>query len=149
MKQARKPRSYASPKLCRLTYSLTYVKCRATSVAKNTLYNHNHQDHGSNFPDKMLTKASRFFTSSLERGFFAWGLTVARHPFPVSITRITIHHCHHQHPRHHHHTPCYHNHHQEHQQPHYVLSGDSWLPHPICHLQSWSTQPQSGTSGCF
>ena len=37
-KQARKPRSYASPKL-RLTDSLTYlltgVKCRATSVAKN------------------------------------------------------------------------------------------------------------------
>ena len=36
-KQARKPRSYASPKL-RLTHSLTYsltgVKCRATSVAK-------------------------------------------------------------------------------------------------------------------
>ena len=39
MKQARKPRSYASPKLCPLTHSLTYlltgVKCRATSVAKN------------------------------------------------------------------------------------------------------------------
>ena len=38
-KQARKPRSYASPKLCPLTDSLTYlltgVKCRATSVAKN------------------------------------------------------------------------------------------------------------------
>ena len=37
MKQARKPRSYASPKLW-LTYLLTYlltgVKCRATSVAK-------------------------------------------------------------------------------------------------------------------
>ena len=32
-KQARKPRSYASPKL-RLTYLLTGVKCRATSVAK-------------------------------------------------------------------------------------------------------------------
>ena len=36
--QARKPRSYASSKL-RLTHSLTYsltgVKCRATSVAKN------------------------------------------------------------------------------------------------------------------
>ena len=38
-KQARKPRSYASPKLWPthlLTYSLTGVKCRATSVAKNT-----------------------------------------------------------------------------------------------------------------
>ena len=35
--QARKPRSYASPKL-RLTHLLTGVKCRATSVAKNTLY---------------------------------------------------------------------------------------------------------------
>ena len=38
-KQARKPRSYASPKLCPLTHlpthSLTGVKCRATSVAKN------------------------------------------------------------------------------------------------------------------
>ena len=37
-KQARKPRSYASPKLCRLyllTDLLTGVKCRATSVAKN------------------------------------------------------------------------------------------------------------------
>ena len=33
-KQARKPRSYGSPKL-RLTDSLTGVKCRATSVAKN------------------------------------------------------------------------------------------------------------------
>ena len=37
-KQARKPRSYASPKLCPLTHSLTDlltgVKCRATSVAK-------------------------------------------------------------------------------------------------------------------
>ena len=32
--QARKPRSYASSKL-RLTKSLTWVKCRATSVAKN------------------------------------------------------------------------------------------------------------------
>ena len=32
-KQARKPRSYASPKL-RLTHLLTGVKCRATSVAK-------------------------------------------------------------------------------------------------------------------
>ena len=97
----------------------------------------------------MLTKASRFFTSSLERGFFAWGLTVARHPFPVSITRITIHHCHHQHPRHHHHhhhhTPRYH---QQHQQ-HHVPSGDSWLPRPICHLKSWLTQPQSGTSGWY
>ena len=29
-----KPRSYASPKLCRLTDLLTGVKCRATSVAK-------------------------------------------------------------------------------------------------------------------
>ena len=39
MKQARKPRSYASPKLCPpthlLTDLLTGVKCRATSVAKN------------------------------------------------------------------------------------------------------------------
>ena len=39
--QARKPRSYASPKLCPLTHSLTDlltgVKCRATSVAKNNL----------------------------------------------------------------------------------------------------------------
>ena len=34
VKQARKPRSYASPKLL-LTDSLTGVKCRATSVAKN------------------------------------------------------------------------------------------------------------------
>ena len=34
-KQARKPRSYASPKLCPLTDSLTGVKCRATSVATN------------------------------------------------------------------------------------------------------------------
>ena len=34
VKQARKPRSYASPKL-RLTDLLTGVKCRATSVAKN------------------------------------------------------------------------------------------------------------------
>ena len=33
-KQARKPRSYASLKLCPLTYSLTGVRCRATSVAK-------------------------------------------------------------------------------------------------------------------
>ena len=33
--QARKPRSYASPKLCPPAYSLTGVKCRATSVAKN------------------------------------------------------------------------------------------------------------------
>ena len=36
--QARKPRRYASPKLCPLTYPLTHlltgVKCRATSVAK-------------------------------------------------------------------------------------------------------------------
>ena len=39
-KQARKPRSYASPKLCPLTYLLTHlltgVKCRATSVAKKS-----------------------------------------------------------------------------------------------------------------
>ena len=35
-KQACKPRSYASPKL-RLTDSLTGVKCRATSVAKNSI----------------------------------------------------------------------------------------------------------------
>ena len=34
--QARKPRSYASLKLCPLTYSVTGVKCRATSVAKKT-----------------------------------------------------------------------------------------------------------------
>ena len=34
LKQARKPRSYASPKL-RPTYSVTGVRCRATSVAKN------------------------------------------------------------------------------------------------------------------
>ena len=42
-KQARKPRSYASPKLCPpthlLTDSLTGVKCRATSVAKKTFQN--------------------------------------------------------------------------------------------------------------
>ena len=42
-KQARKPRSYASPKLCPPTHSLTHlltgVKCRATSVAKNNLWN--------------------------------------------------------------------------------------------------------------
>ena len=41
-KQARKPRSYASPKLCPPTYLLTHlltgVKCRATSVAKNDVY---------------------------------------------------------------------------------------------------------------
>ena len=41
-KQAPKPRSYASPKLCPLTDSLTYlltgVKCRATSVAKKRFY---------------------------------------------------------------------------------------------------------------
>ena len=41
LKQARKPRSYASPKLCPLnhliTYLLTGVKCRATSVAKKVL----------------------------------------------------------------------------------------------------------------
>ena len=41
-KQARKPRSYASPKLCPLnhliTYLLTGVKCRATSVAKNPVW---------------------------------------------------------------------------------------------------------------
>ena len=36
MKQACKPRSYASLKLCPLTYSVTGVKCRATSVAKKT-----------------------------------------------------------------------------------------------------------------
>ena len=35
LKQARKPRSYASPKLCPASDSLTGVKCRATSVAKN------------------------------------------------------------------------------------------------------------------
>ena len=35
-KQARKPRSYASSKL-RLNYSLTGVKCRATSVANNCM----------------------------------------------------------------------------------------------------------------
>ena len=34
LQQARKPRSYASPKL-RPTDPLTGVKCRATSVAKN------------------------------------------------------------------------------------------------------------------
>ena len=43
-KQARKPRSYASPKL-RPTHSLTHlltgVKCRATSVAKNMNYRNN------------------------------------------------------------------------------------------------------------
>ena len=33
-KQARKPRSYASSKLCPLTHSLTGVRCRATSIAK-------------------------------------------------------------------------------------------------------------------
>ena len=38
IKQARKPRSYASPKLCTPTHSLTGVKCRATSVAKNPVY---------------------------------------------------------------------------------------------------------------
>ena len=38
----------------------------------------------------MLAKASRFVTSSLEKAFFAWGLTVARHPFPVSIINAAI-----------------------------------------------------------
>ena len=38
----------------------------------------------------MLAKASRFVTSSLEKAFFAWGLTVARHPFPVSIIKTAI-----------------------------------------------------------
>ena len=38
MKQARKPRSYASPKL-RPTQRLRGVKCRATSVAKNLVDN--------------------------------------------------------------------------------------------------------------
>ena len=45
IKQARKPRSYASPKLCSLndwlTYLLTGVKCRATSVAKKCNVNKN------------------------------------------------------------------------------------------------------------
>ena len=36
-KQARKPRSYVSLKLRPLTYSLTGVRCRATSVAKNSI----------------------------------------------------------------------------------------------------------------
>ena len=35
--QARKPRSYASLKLRPLTHSLTGVRCRATSVAKNII----------------------------------------------------------------------------------------------------------------
>jgi len=38
VKQARKPRSYASLKLCPLTHSLTGVRCRATSVAKNLIF---------------------------------------------------------------------------------------------------------------
>ena len=38
VKQARKPRSDASLKLCPLTDRLTGVKCRASSVAKDTLY---------------------------------------------------------------------------------------------------------------
>ena len=36
VKQARKPRSYASRNYDRLTVSLTWVKCRATSVAKKS-----------------------------------------------------------------------------------------------------------------
>ena len=36
-KQARKPQSYASSKLCPLTDLLTGVRCRATSVAKKHL----------------------------------------------------------------------------------------------------------------
>ena len=43
-KQARKPRSYASSKLCLLAHSLTGVKCRATSVAKNPLGHLNGKD---------------------------------------------------------------------------------------------------------
>ena len=42
MKQARKPRSYASRNYDPPTYSLTGVKCRATSVAKK-LRNNSHQ----------------------------------------------------------------------------------------------------------
>ena len=42
------------------------------------------------FADKMLAKWSRFVTSNLEKAFFAWGLTVARHPFPVMIQPIII-----------------------------------------------------------
>ena len=38
----------------------------------------------------MLAKWSRFVTSNLEKAFFAWGLTVARHPFPVMIQPIII-----------------------------------------------------------
>ena len=38
----------------------------------------------------MLAKSSRFLTSSLEKAFFAWGLTVARHPFPVITTGIIL-----------------------------------------------------------
>ena len=97
----------------------------------------------------MLRKASRFLTSNLENGFFAWGLTVARHPFPVIIIGMTIniHHCHHHHqlppPPRHHHNPQ-----QQHDKHHNVLPrGHSWLPHPICHLQSWFAQPQDGTPG--
>ena len=33
----------------------------------------------------MFSKGSKLLTSSLEKAFFAWGLTVARHPFPVII----------------------------------------------------------------
>ena len=33
----------------------------------------------------MFSKASKILTSSLEKAFFTWGLTVARHPFPVII----------------------------------------------------------------
>ena len=50
--------------------------------------NQNDQRQESSFTDKMLTNASRFLTGNLEKGFFAWGLTVARHPFPVIITAI-------------------------------------------------------------
>ena len=44
--------------------------------------------HNDNFAEKMLAKSSRFVTSNLEKAFFAWGLTVARHPFPVIIIAL-------------------------------------------------------------
>ena len=46
-KQARKPQSYASPKLCPAPRSLTGVKCSATSVANNKkVFNNNNKMSG-------------------------------------------------------------------------------------------------------
>ena len=82
-KQARKPRSYASFKLCPLTRSLTGVRCRAASVAKN--YTNAATDASDKY-EVWVSSSSSWWKEEISTENIIFGIII----ITIIITVITI-----------------------------------------------------------